>query len=60
MEKLVQKFGKTTLVSTMLLIPHIVVPKMLLLQPSFDLGVSETNSLGGGGAAVVVVAVVNK
>ena len=46
MEKLVQKFRKTTLVPMMLLIPHIVVPQMLLLQPSSGLGVSETNSLG--------------
>ena len=50
-EKLVQNFRKPTLVSTMLLIPHIVVPQMLHLQPSSGLGVSETNSLGGGGAA---------
>ena len=65
--QLVQNLWKTTLVCTMLLIPHIVVPQMLLLQPSSGLGVSETNSLGGGGrggggaaaaAAVVVVVVV--
>ena len=65
--QLVQNLWKTTLVCTMLLIPHIVVPQMLLLQPSSGLGVSETNSLGGGGrggggaaaaAAVVVVVLV--
>ena len=53
-----QNFRKTTLVSTMLLIPHIVVPQMLHLQPSSGLGVSETNSLGGGGAAAAAVAAV--
>ena len=58
-----QYLRKTTLVFTMLLIPHIVVPQMLHLQPSSGLGVSETNSLGGGAAAAAaavaaVVAVV--
>ena len=56
--QLVQNLWKTTLVCTMLLIPHIVVPQMLLLQPSSGLGVSETNSLGGGGAAAAAVAAV--
>ena len=60
MEKLVQNLRKTTLVTTLMLISHIVVPQMLLLQPSSGLGVSETNSLGGevAAAAAVVVAVV--
>ena len=60
MEKLVQNLRKTTLVTTLMLISHIVVPQMLLLQPSSGLGVSETNSLRGevAAAAAVVVAVV--